>query len=53
MISKIFSRFRENIKLKKIESKQPLKLWSFVIILNIIGFGGFLILNIYNIGPGR
>ncbi len=52
MLGKFLSRFNKKIAIKKIESNQPIRIWSFVIILNVVGFIGFLILNNYNIGPG-
>ena len=52
MLSNFLGRFKEKIALKKLESNQPIRIWSFVIILNVVGFIGFLIINNYNIGPG-
>ena len=45
-------RLKNKIKIKKIDSEQPLKAWLFVIILNIIGFTGFFYLKINNIHIG-
>ena len=52
MLRKFLGRFKQNISVKKLESNQPVRIWSFVIILNIVGIIGFLIINNYNIGPG-
>ena len=40
-----FNRLKENLKLKKFDSRQPKGVWTFVITLNIIGFLGYLVLN--------
>ena len=51
-MEKFIGRLKKNLDIKKIDSNQPVKLWSFVILLNIIGFIGFLIVNNNHIGPG-
>ena len=45
-------RLKKKIKIKKIDSEQPLRPWIFVIILNIVGFAGFFYLKINNINIG-
>ena len=42
-------RLKNKIKLKKIDSKQPIGAWIFVIVLNIIGFAGYFYLKINHI----
>ena len=51
-MEKFIGRLKKNLDIKQIDSKQPVKLWSFVILLNIIGFLGLLIVNHNHIGPG-
>ena len=45
-------RLKNKIKIKKIESKQPLGAWIFVILLNLVGFAGYFYLKINNIQLG-
>ena len=45
-------RLKNKIKIKKLDSKQPLSAWIFVIVLNIVGFAGYLYLKINNIEIG-
>ena len=42
-------RLKKKLKIKKLDSKQPIKAWIFVLILNIVGFAGYLYLKINNI----
>ena len=42
-------RLKNKIKIKKIESKQPIGAWIFVILLNLIGFAGYFYLKINHI----
>ena len=44
-----FDRLKNKLKIKKIESKQPIKAWIFVLMLNLLGFAGYLYLKINNI----
>ncbi len=46
-------RLRNKIKIKKLDSKQPIGAWIFVIILNIVGFSGYLYLKINHIQLGN
>ena len=46
-------RLKNKIKIKKFDSKQPIGAWIFVIILNIVGFAGFIYLKINNIQLGN
>ena len=45
-------RLKNKIKLKKIDSEQPIGAWIFVLILNIVGFAGYFYLKINNIQLG-
>ena len=45
-------RLKNKIKIKKFDSKQPIKAWLFVIFLNIIGFAGYFYLKVNHIELG-
>ena len=49
MMLNYFQRLQNKLKFKKLDSKQPLGLWIFVIILNLLGFGGYIYLKLNNI----
>ena len=51
-MAKYIERLKDKIKLKKIESNQPIGAWIFVVILNIVGFAGYFYLKINHIGLG-
>ena len=42
-------RLRNKLKIKKIDSNQPIKAWIFVLILNIVGFIGYMYLKLNGI----
>ncbi len=42
-------RFKNKIKIKKLDSEQPIGAWIFVFLLNIVGFAGYFYLKINNI----
>ena len=42
-------RLKSKIKIKKLDSEQPIGAWVFVILLNIVGFAGYFYLKINNI----
>ncbi len=42
-------KLKEKFRIKKIDSEQPSGTWIFVIMLNIIGLLGFLVLKFYGI----
>ena len=46
-------RLKNKIKIKKFDSKQPIGAWIFVIVLNMVGFAGFIYLKINNIQLGN
>ena len=50
---KYIERLKEKIKIKKIDSNQPIGAWIFVLILNIIGFAGYFYLKINHIELGN
>ena len=45
-------RLKDRIKIKKIDSDQPIGAWIFVAILNMIGFAGYFYLKINHIQLG-
>ena len=45
-------KFKNKIKIKKFDSKQPLGAWIFVIVLNIVGFAGYYYLKVNDIQLG-
>ena len=51
-MAKYIERLKDKIKLKKIDANQPIGAWIFVIILNIVGFAGYLYLKINHIQLG-
>ena len=46
---KYLDRLKNKLKIKKFESEQPIKAWLFVLILNVVGFAGYLYLKVNNI----
>ncbi len=42
-------RLKNKLKIKKLDSDQPIKAWLFVLILNIIGFAGYFYLKLNDI----
>ena len=45
-------RLKSKLKIKKLDSDQPINAWLFVLILNIVGFAGYLYLKINDIHLG-
>ena len=52
-MAKYIERLKEKIKIKKIDSKQPIGAWIFVVILNVVGFAGYFYLKINHIELGN
>ena len=48
-----FERLKAKLKIKKLDSNQPVSAWLFVLILNILGFAGYFYLKINNINLGH
>ena len=46
---KYIERLKNKLKIKKLDSEQPVKAWIFVILLNLIGFSGLIYLKLNNI----
>ena len=51
-MAKYIERLKDKVKIKKIDSNQPIGAWIFVIILNIIAFAGYFYLKINHIQLG-
>ena len=47
-----FQRLKSKIKIEKLDSEQPFRVWIFVIVLNIVGIAGYFYLKINNIQIG-
>ena len=45
-------RLKNKLKIKKLDSDQPIKAWLFVLILNILGFVGYFYLKLNDIHLG-
>ena len=52
IMTNYFDRFKNKIRIKKLESNQPIGAWIFVIVLNIVGFAGYYYLKINHIQLG-
>ena len=46
-------RLKAKLKIKKLDSNQPINAWLFVLILNAVGFAGYFYLKINNIHLGE
>ena len=52
-MAKYIERLKNKLKVKKFDSEQPVKAWVFVLVLNIIGFAGYVYLKINNISLSK
>ena len=52
-MAKYIERLKDKIRIKKLDSNQPIRAWIFVVILNIIGFAGYFYLKINHIELGN
>ena len=52
-MAKYIERLKDKVKIKKLDSKQPIGAWVFVVILNIVGFAGYFYLKINHIELGN
>ena len=48
-MANFIQRLKSKLKIKKIDSNQPIKAWLFVLILNIVGFVGYFYLKVNDI----
>ena len=51
-MSNYIERLKNKIKIKKLETNQPIGAWIFVILLNLVGFVGYFYLKINHIQLG-
>ena len=51
-MAKYIQRLKNKLKIKKLDSNQPIKAWLFVLLLNIVGFAGYLYLKLNDIHLG-
>tara|TARA_B100000941_G_scaffold250063_1_gene196170 strand:+ start:836 stop:994 length:159 start_codon:yes stop_codon:yes gene_type:complete len=47
------NRLKNKLKIKKLDSNQPIKAWLFVLILNMVGFAGYFYLKLNDIHLGH
>tara|TARA_A100001388_G_scaffold10996_1_gene7668 strand:- start:1217 stop:1375 length:159 start_codon:yes stop_codon:yes gene_type:complete len=52
-MAKYTERLKNKLKLKKLDSKQPVGAWIFVIVLNLVGFAGYYYLRVNHIHLGN
>ena len=52
-MAKYIERLKDKIRIKKLDSDQPIRAWIFVVILNIVGFAGYFYLKINHIELGN
>ena len=52
-MAKYIERLKNKLKIKKFESEQPIKTWIFVVVLNAVGFAGYIYLKMNNISLGK
>ena len=48
-MSNYIERLKTKLKIKKLDSDQPINAWLFVLLLNIVGFVGYFYLKINDI----
>ena len=46
-------RLKTKLKIKKLDPEQPINAWLFVLILNIVGFAGYIYLKAHDIHLGN
>ena len=46
-------RLKEKLRIKKLDSDQPINAWIFVLILNLIGFAGYFYLKVNDINLSK
>ena len=52
-MAKYIERLKDKIRIKKLDSDQPIRAWIFVVILNIVGFAGYFYLKVNHIELGN
>ncbi len=51
-MTNFIERLKTKLKIKKLNPDQPISLWLFVLLLNIVGFAGYFYLKINDITLG-
>ena len=51
-MAKYIERLKEKVKIKEFDSNQPIGVWIFILILNIVGFAGYFYLKVNHIELG-
>ena len=51
-MANFIEKLKDNLKIKKFHSDQPIGAWVFVLLLNIVGFAGYFYMNLNNIHLG-
>jgi len=51
-MAKYIERLKDKVKIKKIDSSQPIGAWFFVLMLNIVGFAGYFYVKVNHIQLG-
>ena len=52
-MAKFLERFKGKFKIKRFDTEQPIKVWLFVLMINILGFLGYFYLKINDIQLGK
>jgi len=52
-MAKYIERLKDKIKIKKLDSNQPIGAWVFIVILNVVAFAGYFYLKINHIEIGN
>ena len=52
-MAKYIERLKDKIRIKKLDTNQPIRTWIFVVILNIVGFAGYFYLKVNHIELGN
>tara|TARA_Y100000816_G_scaffold205203_1_gene151369 strand:+ start:426 stop:584 length:159 start_codon:yes stop_codon:yes gene_type:complete len=46
-------KLKNKLKIKKLDTQQPIKAWIFVLLLNVVGFAGYIYLKLNDIHLGN
>ena len=47
-MANFIEKLKDNLKIKKFHSDQPIGAWVFVLLLNIVGFAGYFYMKLNN-----
>jgi len=48
-MTKYFDKLKNKFTIQKFSEEQPIRVWLFVLILNIVGFAGYFYLKLHDI----